>query len=90
MGRPGELEVVEREAEVVRRIFDAYSAGRTPRDLAGDLNRDGIAPSRGTRCNGSTINVNAQRGVGLLFNELYVGRIIWNKVRMVKNPDTGK
>ena len=90
LGRPGELEVVEREAEVVRRIFDAYSAGRTPRDLACDLNRDGIAPPRGTRWNGSTINGNAQRGVGLLFNELYVGRIIWNKVRMVKNPDTGK
>jgi hypothetical protein len=26
----------------------------------------------------------------LIFNELYVGRIVWNKVRMVKNPDTGK
>nr|WP_080643981.1 recombinase family protein [Mesorhizobium loti] len=90
LGRPGELEVVEGEAEVVRRIFDGYSAGRTPRDLAGELNREGIAPPRGTRWNGSTINGNAQRGVGLLFNELYVGRIIWNKVRMVKNPDTGK
>ncbi|TPJ78850.1 recombinase family protein [Mesorhizobium sp. B2-5-13] len=90
LGRPGELEVVEGEAEVVRRIFDAYSAGRTPRDLAGELNREGIAPPRGTRWNGSTINGNAQRGVGLLFNELYVGRIVWNKVRMVKNPDTGK
>ncbi|RUX25833.1 recombinase family protein [Mesorhizobium sp. M7A.F.Ca.US.011.01.1.1] len=90
LGRPGELEIVEQEAEVVRRIFAAYAAGRTPRDLAGDLNRDGIAPPRGIRWNGSTINGNAQRGVGLLFNELYVGRIVWNKVRMLKNPDTGK
>lgn len=90
LGRPGELEVVEAEAEVVRRIFDGYSAGRTPRDLAGELNGEGIPPPRGTRWNGSTINGNAQRGVGLLFNELYVGQIVWNKVRMVKNPDTGK
>src|SRR5712672_3238382 len=29
-------------------------------------------------------------GAGMIFNELYTGRIVWNKVRMVKNPDTGK
>jgi DNA invertase Pin-like site-specific DNA recombinase len=89
-GRPGKLEIVEEEAQVVRRIFEAYTSGRTPRDIAGDLNREGTAPPRGTRWNASTINGNAQRGTGLIFNELYVGRIVWNKVRMVKNPDTGK
>jgi site-specific DNA recombinase len=26
----------------------------------------------------------------LIFNDLYVDRIVWNKVRTVKNPDTGK
>jgi site-specific DNA recombinase len=31
-----------------------------------------------------------QRGTGLLQNELYAGRLVWNKVRMVKDPDTGK
>ncbi|WP_367159015.1 recombinase family protein [Mesorhizobium sp.] len=89
-GRPGELEIVKEEAEIVRQIFAAYESGRAPRDLARDLNREGVAPPRGIRWNGSTINGNAQRGAGVLFNELYVGRLIWNKVRMVKNPDTGK
>ena len=89
-GHPGELEIVEEEAEVVRRVFAAYAAGRPPREIAGDLNRDGIVPPRGTRWNASTINGNAQRGAGMIFNELYTGRIVWNKVRMVKNPDTGK
>ncbi|WP_309085773.1 recombinase family protein [Chelativorans sp.] len=89
-GRPGELEIVEEEARVVRRIFSAYAAGQAPRDIAGALNREGIAPPRGARWNASTINGNAQRGAGLIFNELYAGRIVWNKVRMVKNPDTGK
>lgn len=89
-GHPGELEVVEEEAEVIRRIFSAYAGGRPPREIAGELNREGIAPPRGTRWNASTINGNAQRGNGLIFNELYVGRIVWNKVRMVKDPDTGK
>jgi site-specific DNA recombinase len=89
-GRRGELQIVEEEAEVVRRIFAAYSAGRPPREIAGDLNRDGIAPPRGVKWNASTINGNSQRGTGIIFNELYVGRIVWNKVRMVKDPDTGK
>jgi site-specific DNA recombinase len=89
-GRRGELKISEEEAEVVRRIFADYAAGRPAREIAGDLNRNGIAPPRGTRWNASTINGNAQRGIGIIFNELYVGRIVWNKVRMVKNPDTGK
>jgi hypothetical protein len=30
-------------------------------------------------------------GCGIdFFNELYVGRIAWNRVRMVKTPDTGR
>jgi site-specific DNA recombinase len=75
---------------VVRQIFAAYAGGRPPREIAGGLNRQGIAPPRWTQWNASTINGNAQRDVGLIFNELYVGRIVWYKVRMVKNSDTGK
>jgi site-specific DNA recombinase len=89
-GKPGELEIVEDEAAIVRRIFAAYATGRTPREIAHDLNRENIPPPRGRRWNASTINGNAQRGAGLIFNELYSGRIVWNKVRMVKDPDTGK
>jgi site-specific DNA recombinase len=89
-GKPGELEIVDDEAAIVRRIFTAYAAGRTPRGIAHDLNRENVRPPRGRRWNASTINGNAQRGAGLIFNELYAGRIVWNKVRMVKDPDTGK
>jgi site-specific DNA recombinase len=89
-GRPGQLEIVEEEAHVVRRIFAAYAVGRPRREIAGELNREGVAPPRGARWNASTINGNAQRRAGIIFNELYAGRIVWNKVRMVKNPDTGK
>ena len=49
-----------------------------------------MAPPRGTRWNASTINGNNARGHGMLLNELYAGRIVWNKVRMVKDPATGK
>ncbi|WP_246676018.1 recombinase family protein [Mesorhizobium sp. B2-5-4] len=74
----------------MRRIFREYVDGQTPRDIAHNLNRDRIAPPRGRAWNASTINGSVQRGTGLLHNELYAGRLIWNRVRMIKDPDTGK
>jgi site-specific DNA recombinase len=89
-GKRGVLEIVEHEAKVVQRIFASYVRGETPREIATTLNREGIPPPRGRRWNASTINGNAQRGAGIILNELYAGRIVWNKVRMLKNPDTGR
>ena len=86
----GRRVVVETDAETVRRIFEEYASGRTPRDIAHGLNKDRIPPPRGRVWNASTINGNAQRGSGILNNELYIGRIVWNRVRMLKDPDTGK
>ena len=89
-GKAGEMEIVEAEAEVVRRIFADYAAGASPRDIAGALNREKIAPPRGRMWNASTINGSRQRANGILQNELYAGTIVWNRVRMVKDPDTGR
>ncbi|MFT3973285.1 MAG: recombinase family protein [Amaricoccus sp.] len=89
-GRPGELEIVEHEAEVIRRIFREYISGRVPREIAGSLNAEGVPPPRGARWNASTINGNAERGYGILLNSLYRGRIVWNRVTMVRDPDTGR
>lgn len=89
-GRPGELAIVEEEAAVIRRIFTEYAEGASPRDIAARLNRDGIAPPRGSRWNASTINGNATRGYGILLNGLYRGELVWNRVTMVRDPDTGR
>jgi site-specific DNA recombinase len=89
-GEKGKRIIVEAEAEIVRRIFEEYVAGRTPREIAHDLNNEGISPPRGRLWNASTINGNMQRGTGIIQNELYKGRLVWNKVRMIKDPDTGK
>jgi site-specific DNA recombinase len=80
----------EVEAEIVRRIFSEYVTGATPRDIAKRLNLDGVKPPRGRNWNASTINGNARRSNGILLNELYAGRLVWNKVSMPKNPSTGK
>jgi site-specific DNA recombinase len=89
-GDKGKRQIVEGEAEIVRRIFAEYVAGRTPRDISHNLNQENVQPPRGRKWNASAINGNRQRGTGILQNELYAGRLIWNKVRMVKDPDTGR
>jgi site-specific DNA recombinase len=89
-GRRGERVIVDSEAQVVRRIFQEYVDGRTPREIAHNLNNDRVPPPRGRAWNASTINGNRERCAGILQNELYVGRLVWNKIRMAKDPDTGK
>lgn len=88
-GATGKRQIIESEAAIVRRIFEEYVAGRTPRDISHDLNRESVQPPRGRTWNASAINGNLQRGTGILQNELYAGRLVWNKVRMIKDPDTG-
>jgi site-specific DNA recombinase len=89
-GKPGELAIDDGEADIVRRIFREFTGGATPRAIAAGLNADHIAAPRGPRWTATTINGNLARGHGLLMNELYVGVIAWNRVRMVKDPSTGK
>ena len=90
LGRPGERTINEEQAATVRRIFRMYVGGMSPRDIAKELNDEGIVPPRGTRWNASTINGNKGRSYGLLQNPMYEGKIIWNRVQMVRDPDTGK
>ncbi|MCL4743772.1 MAG: recombinase family protein, partial [Burkholderiaceae bacterium] len=86
----GKLLIVEEEAEIVRRIFREFVEGKSPRKIAHDLNKEAATPPRGTKWNASTINGNLVRGNGILLNSIYVGKLVWNRVQMVKDPDTGK
>lgn len=91
-GQPttGERVVNEAEAKIIRRIFDEYAAGRSSRMIALELNAVRIAGPQGREWGPSTIHGNVQRRNGILNNELYVGRLIWNRQRFLKDPDTGK
>lgn len=82
--------VNEVEAGVVRRIFTEYVGGKSSRTIAWELNKEGIRGPQGAAWGPSTIHGNPKRGVGILYNELYVGRLVWNRLRYLKEPDTGK
>lgn len=86
----GERKINEDHARVVRRVFEEYVAGKSPKAIAKDLNADGIPGPTNKGWSASTINGNWRRGAGVLNNDLYNGEIVWNKVRYPKNPDTGK
>src|SRR5215204_3353263 len=86
----GERVVNEVEAAIVRRIFREYAAGASPRAIAASLNGERVPGPSGETWGSSTLHGNPKRGTGLLNNELYVGRLVWNRLRYVKDPATGK
>jgi DNA invertase Pin-like site-specific DNA recombinase len=86
----GDRKIDPTESNIVRRIFLDYAAGLSPKKIAEALNEEGIPGPSGRGWGASTIQGNRERGTGILNNELYVGRQIWNRLSYVKNPDTGK
>ncbi|MEL6280949.1 MAG: recombinase family protein, partial [Pseudomonadota bacterium] len=86
----GEREVDADEAAIVQRIFEEYASGLTARRIAAGLNAETIPGPRGGLWNASTINGSRQRRNGILNNELYVGRLVWNRQRFLKDPETGR
>jgi len=86
----GEREINPAEANVVRRIFRDYLSGQSSRTIAMTLNREGISGPQGKEWGPSTIHGNPKRGTGILNNELYIGRLVWNRLRYMKDPDTGR
>jgi hypothetical protein len=86
----GERRINPREAAVVGRIFADYGRDLSPRAIAAALNRERVPGPRGGQWSASTIHGNPARGTCVLNNELYVGRLVWNRLRYVKNPATGR
>ncbi len=82
--------VNEVEAGIVRRVFREFADGTSPRRIARRMNAEGVPGPSGRLWTDSTIRGHVKRGTGLINNELYVGRLVWNRLRYVKNPETGK
>ncbi|WP_336974624.1 recombinase family protein [Sphingobium aromaticiconvertens] len=86
----GDRSINETQAMVIERIFRDFVAGKSGKRIASELNKEGIEAPTGGAWGFSTINGNPKRGTGILNNELYVGKLIWNRQRFIKAPDTGK
>lgn len=86
----GDRTINEAEAGIVRRIYADYLDGQSSRAIAMALNREGNAGPQGKEWGPSTIHGNPKRGTGILNNELYIGKLVWNRLRYIKDPDTGR
>ncbi|MBM4073224.1 MAG: serine recombinase [Planctomycetes bacterium] len=86
----GERAINTVEAAIVRRIFEAFAAGQSPRAIAKQLNAERVPGPSGRAWGDTTIRGHITRGTGLLNNALYAGQLIWNRQRYVKDPATGK
>lgn len=84
-----QIEIDPDEAKVVRWIFEQYADGVSPRRIAETLNRKGTpAPRLGSWAR-SALYGSPAKGTGILNNEMYAGRYLWNRSQWIKDPDTG-
>lgn len=91
----GLREIDDDQAEVVRRIFSEYAAGFSPRQIAERLNADGVPavqPRSGSNSfwRASTLYGDRKRKNGILQNQLYIGKLIFNRTRKIVDPRTRK
>jgi hypothetical protein len=66
-------------AAVIRRIFELFAAGVSPRAIAKQLNAEGVLGPGGHDWRDTTIRGQLDRGTGILNNSLYAGRLEWNR-----------
>ena len=86
----GQRAINEKEAAIVQRIFAEYTTGHSPLKIVAKLNREHVPSPRGGAWNASTLNGNRKRANGILNNQLYTGKIVFNRQQFVKDPATGK
>lgn len=89
-GEGSRLHIDETEAAIVRRIFELYADGRSPRRIVADLNADGILGPRSGTWSYTTLYGHPKKGTGILRNPIYEGRVRWNHSVWSKDPDTGR
>ena len=86
----GVREIVEDEARVVRRIFQMYIDGAGSRAIAQRLNAESILSPSGGYWTGASILGTKSRETGILGNNLYRGKLVYNRTKLVTDPVTKK
>lgn len=84
----GLREIDEETAAIVRRIFAEYDAGRSPKQIACDLNDEGIPAPRGGIWRSSTVIGHRKSGFGILANPVYIGVLQYGRSKSQSDPRT--
>ena len=86
----GLREIDPATAAIVQRIFRDYADGRSARQIASDLNADGIPAPRGGIWRASTIAGHRKEALGMLSNPIYIGQLLYGRTETVTDPRTRK
>ena len=98
-GRPTDkLAIVPAEAELVRRIFQLYADGNSLKKVCSILNEAGVPSPRARETgpysagvwNPTTLSGDPSMGEGILNNETYVGRQIFNRRKWIEVPNDNR
>jgi DNA invertase Pin-like site-specific DNA recombinase len=76
-GKKCERAINPETAPIVLRVFEEYADGKSLRDIADELAREGL-------------DVPGLISGEMIRNQLYIGKIVWNTTNAIKNPDTGR
>ena len=80
-GKLSTLEIYEPEAKFVRLIFDMYvNQGMGAVSIAEEINRMGAKPHRSAAFSRTSI-------LKIIRNQVYIGKVVWNQFKRVKNSD---
>lgn len=77
------LEIEEREASIVKLIYTMYLSGKSTHDIAAYLDKNGYKTRTGKQFYNKFI-------CDILKNQIYTGKIVWNKKHYDKNQKTKK
>ena len=75
----------EEEADIIRRIYKEFIAGKSIHKIVISLNEDKVSTKKGKLGGWNTSTVSR-----ILKNEKYVGRWNWRKCKVVRDPISGK
>jgi site-specific DNA recombinase len=84
----GDRQINPKTAAIVVRIFTEYANGIGPTEIVRRLNADEIPSPRGGVWQSAVITGYKKRGTGIINNEIYIGRLVWNKNSCPRHPDT--
>lgn len=71
--KDGELIVIPKEAELIRRIFNMYASGMGARRIKATLDEEGVVSRRGTKIGLTTLK-------RMIANPIYYGTVVQNKL----------
>lgn len=84
----GLREINAEEAAVIVWIFKQYLKGVSPDKMAEILNSQGVPGPRGQAWRATSIRGHRRRATGILNNQMYIGRLVFNRLAYRKNPDS--